>query len=51
MTVIDVKSYKKYNAENTAKDPYDELMNNDNNNNNEKKKKKKENVVCSCLIF
>ena len=57
LTIIDVESYKKYNAENTAKDPYDELMNNDNdndndnNNNNEKKKKKKENVVCSCLIF
>ena len=56
LTIIDVESYKQYNLENTAKDPYYDNCNNNNdndnnNNNNEKKKREKEKVVCSCLVF
>ncbi len=47
--IIDVESYKKFNEENTSKDPYDHLYNNDNNN--KKKDDGKEKVVCSCFII
>ena len=46
--IFDVESYKKFNEENTSKDPYDYLLN---NNNNEKKEDKKEKVLCSCIIL
>lgn len=40
VTIIDVESYKKFNAENTSKDPYfDDSQDG------------KDNVKCSCLIF
>ena len=48
LTIINVESYKQYNIENTAKDPF---YDNDNNDNNEKKKREKDKVVCSCLDF
>ena len=48
LTIINVESYKQYNIENTAKDPF---YDNDNNDNNEKKKREKDKVVCSCLAF
>ena len=58
VTIIDVESYKKYNMENTSKDPMDFLFNNNNNindknnvNDNNKKEDDKESVVCSCYIF
>ena len=56
VTIIDVESYKKFNQENTSKDPYDELVNNNNNINNnkddnEKNDNGKEKVVCSCFIY
>ena len=58
VTIIDVESYKKYNEQNTSKDPYEEYINNNNNqanNNNNNNKTKKENgkekVICSCFIF
>ena len=44
--VIFVESYKKYNEENTSKDPFDD--NNDLENVN--KKEDKEKVLCSCII-
>jgi len=50
VTIIDVESYKKFNEENTSKDPYDDLLKN-NNNNNGKKDNKNEKVVCSCFVF
>ena len=49
VTIIDVESYKKYNEENTSKDPFDDLLKN--NNNNGKKEKDNEKVVCSCFVF
>ena len=61
VTIIDVESYKKFNMENTSKDPMDFLFNNNNNingnnnnnnfNNNNKNEEDKEKVVCSCYIF
>ena len=48
VTIIEVESYKKYNEENTSKDPYDDLFK---NNNNGKKEKENEKVVCSCFVF
>ena len=49
VTIIDVESYKKYNEENTYKDPFEDI---DNNNiiNNEDKENGKENVMCTCII-
>ena len=48
VTIIDVESYKKYNQENTCKDPYEGIINNldieHNINENER-------VVCSCFIM
>ena len=41
VNIIEVESYKKYNEENTSKDPY-LYFNNKNEN--------KENVMCSCFI-
>ena len=49
--IIDVESYKKYNEENTSKDPYEYLYNNDNKINEEKKRDGKERTICSCLIL
>ncbi len=55
--IIDVESYKKFNEENTCKDPFDDIINNNNNNNNNnvnnkaKKNNENEKVVCSCLII
>ena len=59
VTIIDVESYKKFNMENTSKDPIEYLLNNNNinaNNNNKindnnKNENDKERVVCSCYIF
>ena len=53
VTIIDVESYKKFNQDNTSKDPYGDLINKINNNNNDKNKEdnQKERVVCSCYIF
>ena len=62
MTIIDVESFKKFNAENTCKDPFEDLeflknvnninINNNNINNNNIKKgeedNRKERVKCSC---
>ena len=42
VNIIEVESYKKYNEENTSKDPYF-YINNKNDN--------KENVLCSCSII
>ena len=39
--IIEVESYKKYNVENTSKDPYFA----------DEKKENKANVMCSCFIF
>ena len=50
VTIIEVESYKKFNEENTSKDPFDALLNNMSNDNN-KKETDKEKVVCSCFIF
>ena len=48
VTIIDVESYKKYNEENTCKDPYKDFFNdNDNKNKNNEKAK----AVCSCSII
>ena len=59
-TIIDVESYKKFNAENTCKDPFEDMdflnninnLNNININNNNKKNEEndgKERINCSCL--
>ena len=62
VTIIDVESFKKFNAENTCKDPFEDLeflknvnninINNNNINNNNIKKgeedNRKERVKCSC---
>ena len=50
ITIIDVESYKKYNEDNTSKDPYDDLFKNSNDNNG-KKDNENAKVVCSCFIF
>ena len=46
--IIEVESYKKYNEENTSKDPYEYLFN---KNKNEKKDNGNAKAVCSCFIF
>ena len=56
VTIIDVESYKKFNEENTCKDPFDnlELLNaniNLNIKNNDDEPDGKARVLCSCLIF
>ena len=65
LTIIDVESYKKFNAENTCKDPFEDLeflnsINNVNNYNininiNNKKnddvEKEKVNCSCTCSVF
>ena len=63
VTIIDVESYKKYNEENTCKDPFEDLeyinnMNLDHINKNiskinedEEEDDGKERVQCTCLIF
>ena len=45
--VIYVESYKKFNEENTSKDPFDDS----NSENVNKGKEDKEKVLCSCLVF
>ena len=49
VVIIDVESYKKFNEENTCKDPYDEYIKNNNINNN--KENNKDKVLCSCFIM
>ena len=65
LTIIDVESYKKFNAENTCKDPFEDLeflnsINNINNYNinininnkkNDDEKKEKVNCSCACSAF
>ena len=56
VTIIEVESYKKFNGENTSKDPFEDLIKNNNvnnnvNNNENKTDNNKEKVVCSCFIF
>ena len=59
VSIIDVESYKKYNVDNTCKDPFDDMefiqniRNELNNEKNKEKQKGKENIKCSCtcLIF
>ena len=57
ITIIDVESYKKYNEENTCKDPFEdiEFINNMKidhiNTNNNEIDDGKERVHCSCSIF
>ena len=54
--IIDVESYKKFNAENTCKDPFEDMdlgnninnINNINSSNNHKDEDEKERVYCSC---
>jgi len=48
VTIIDVESYKQYNAENTCKDPYEGINNNLDSDNNVIEN---ERVVCSCFIM
>ena len=48
VTIIDVKSYKQYNKENTCKDPYEIINNNLDSGNNVNENEK---VVCSCFIL
>ena len=45
--LIFVESYKKYNEENTSKDPFDDS----NSENVNKGKEDKEKVLCFCLVF
>ncbi len=66
LTIIDVESYKKFNAENTCKDPFEDMdfLNNINNvnnyninininkkNNAEDNGKERVNCSCSCSVF
>lgn len=56
VTIIDVESYKKYNEENTCKDPFEnmEIVNGrlvNIKNNNEDEPDGKASVLCSCMIF
>ena len=54
VTIIDVESYKKYNEENTCKDPFEnmEIINGRINiNNNDDEPDGKARVLCSCLIY
>ena len=57
LTIIDVESYKKFNAENTCKDPFEDMdlgnnalnnINYSNNHKNDKDEDEKERVFCSC---
>ena len=45
VNIIEVESYKKFNEENTSKDPYE--YSNESNNRNDNK----EYVMCSCFVF
>ena len=45
INIIEVESYKKFNEENTCKDPYE--YSNESNNRNDNK----EYVMCSCFVF
>ena len=45
VTIIDIESYKKYNEENTSKDPFEYM------GINNKKEENKERLNCSCLIY
>ena len=54
LTIIDVESYKKFNAENTCKDPFDNpdfLNGNINLINNDDEDEGKTRLNCSCFIF
>ena len=58
VTIIDVESYKKFNEENTCKDPFEDLdlmqqLKNNiiNNSFEEEKNNGKEQVHCSCFIY
>ena len=58
VTIIDVESYKQFNAENTCKDPFEDLIKNNNSkgnnvtsSNKDKQLNDKERVVCSCFII
>ena len=56
VTIIDVESYKKFNAENTCKDPFEnmEIVNghiNIKNNNDDDEADGKTKVLCSCFIY
>ena len=54
VTIIDVESYKKYNEENTCKDPFEnmEFINGRINiNTNDDEPDGKARVLCSCLIY
>ena len=57
LTIIDVESYKKFNAENTCKDPFEDMdlgnnainnINYSNKHKNDKDEDEKERVFCSC---
>ena len=53
LTIIDVESYKKFNEENTCKDPFDnmEIINGHINiKNNDDEEEGKVKVLCSCII-
>ena len=45
INIIEVESYKKFNEENTSKDPYE--YSNESNNRNDNK----DYVMCSCFVF
>ena len=56
VSIVDVESYKKYNEENTCKDPFEdaEFMKNINNiinNNKNDEEDGKARATCSCIIF
>ena len=55
LTIIDVESYKKYNEENTCKDPFEnmEIVNGRlvNTKKNEDESNGKASVLCSCVFF
>ena len=55
VTIIDVESYKKFNEENTCKDPFEnmEIINGriNINNNNDDEPDGKARVLCSCIIY
>jgi hypothetical protein len=59
VTIIDVESYKQFNASNTCKDPFEDYFKNNNNiknntnanSNKDKKIEDNERVVCSCTII
>lgn len=54
VTIIDVESYKKFNEENTCKDPFEnmEIINGHINiKNNDDEDDGKARVLCSCIIY